>query len=74
LADMVAVDLRGPHTQPVYDPASTLVYAAGRGDVAHVWVAGRRVVRDRAMVGVDEAEVAGDLHRLGDLVRGRRGV
>ena len=41
LADLVAVDLDRPHTQPVYDPASALVYAAGRDDVTHVWIGGR---------------------------------
>ena len=47
LADVVAVDLDRPHLQPVFDPAATVVYAAGRGDVTDVWVGGEAVVRDR---------------------------
>ena len=39
-ADMVAVNLGGLNTQPVFDPVSTLVYAAGREQVSHVWVGG----------------------------------
>jgi 5-methylthioadenosine/S-adenosylhomocysteine deaminase len=45
-ADMVALDLRDPDTQPVYHPVSQIVYAAGRDQVRQVWVAGRRLVRD----------------------------
>jgi 5-methylthioadenosine/S-adenosylhomocysteine deaminase len=45
-ADIVAVDLGGPDTQPVYHPVSQLVYAARRDQVRHVWVAGRHLIRD----------------------------
>jgi 5-methylthioadenosine/S-adenosylhomocysteine deaminase len=43
-ADLVAVRLAGPELSPCYDPASHLVYAAGRDQVSHVWVAGRPTV------------------------------
>jgi 5-methylthioadenosine/S-adenosylhomocysteine deaminase len=39
-ADIVAVDFNAPELAPCYDPVSHLVYAAGRQDVSHVWVAG----------------------------------
>jgi 5-methylthioadenosine/S-adenosylhomocysteine deaminase len=39
-ADMTAVNLGGINTQPVYDPVSHLVYAAGREHVSQVWVGG----------------------------------
>ena len=42
-ADLTAVDLSGPTTQPVYDPISTLVYAASGADVSHTWVGGQAV-------------------------------
>jgi 5-methylthioadenosine/S-adenosylhomocysteine deaminase len=44
-ADIVALDLRDPDTQPVYHPVSQIVYAAGRDQVQHVWVAGRHLIR-----------------------------
>jgi 5-methylthioadenosine/S-adenosylhomocysteine deaminase len=69
LADVIAVDLDRPHAQPVYDPASTVVYASGRGDVRHVLVAGRRVVRDGRPVDVDVDRVVSELGRLRDEVR-----
>ena len=44
-ADLVAVDLSALETQPVYDPVSQLVYAAGRQQVREVWLDGRRRLR-----------------------------
>ena len=57
-ADLVAIDLSGARSQPVYDPASQVVYSAGREDVSHVWVAGRPLVAQGATVEADlEREV-----------------
>lgn len=38
--DVIAVDFDRPELMPCYDPISHLIYAAGRQDVSHVWVAG----------------------------------
>jgi 5-methylthioadenosine/S-adenosylhomocysteine deaminase len=46
LADLIAVDLDHPGTQPVYDPVSTLVYSASASQVSHVWVNGQLLVED----------------------------
>jgi 5-methylthioadenosine/S-adenosylhomocysteine deaminase len=46
-ADLTAVDLAQPETQPLYNVISHLVYSAGREQVTDVWVAGQRVVRAR---------------------------
>jgi 5-methylthioadenosine/S-adenosylhomocysteine deaminase len=45
-ADVVAVDFGVPELTPCYDPVSHLVYAAGRHNVSHVWVAGEAVVEE----------------------------
>ena len=55
-ADVAAIDLRGPDTQPVYHPVSQIVYAATRAHVREVWVAGRRVVRDGVVETLDASE------------------
>jgi 5-methylthioadenosine/S-adenosylhomocysteine deaminase len=68
-ADFIAVDLGGFLTQPVYDPASTLVYAAGRGAVADVWVAGRRLLAGGRLTGYDEAELAATARAWGERIR-----
>jgi len=58
-ADIIAVDLSAPATQPVFDALSQLVYAASRDQVSHVWVAGRLLLRDRKAVTLDEKAIIG---------------
>ena len=40
-ADLIAVDLSGPATSPVRNPAAALVHGPAGEAVSHVWVAGR---------------------------------
>lgn len=52
-ADITAVDLGTPETQPVHDVLSTLVYSAGRQHVSDVWVAGKRLLQERELTHMD---------------------
>jgi len=52
-ADLIALDLRAAHLTPVHDVNALLVFAAGRGDVTDVWVAGDHVVSDRVSTKID---------------------
>jgi 5-methylthioadenosine/S-adenosylhomocysteine deaminase len=52
-ADLVAVDLHGLSSQPLFDPVSHLVYVAGREDVTHVWVDGRIKLNERRLVDLE---------------------
>ncbi|WP_149822760.1 amidohydrolase [Streptomyces tailanensis] len=52
-ADIVLVDLTGPHTQPVHDLAATLVHSARSADVRTTIVDGRVLMRDRELLTVD---------------------
>jgi 5-methylthioadenosine/S-adenosylhomocysteine deaminase len=52
-ADVCCIDLSGVHTQPVFDPAAAIVYAANRSDVSDVWIAGRHLVSDGAFARYD---------------------
>jgi len=56
-ADIVAVDFDRPELTPCYDAISHLVYAAGREDVTHVWVAGELLI-DGGVPTRDEARLA----------------
>ena len=56
-ADIVVVDVRAPRMTPMYDPVSHLVYVAKGADVRHVVVEGRIVMRDRAVLTLDERAV-----------------
>ena len=53
-ADLTCFDLSDISTQPVYDPVSTLVYAATRQQVSDVWVAGRALLSDGRLTQIDE--------------------
>jgi len=57
LADLCAVNLDATGLSPVYHPLSHLVYAAGREDVSHVWVAGNLVVDQGRLTGLDSGEL-----------------
>jgi len=52
-ADITAIDLDAPETQPVHDVVSTLVYAANREQVSDVWVGGRRLLQERRLTRMD---------------------
>jgi len=56
-ADITAVDLAHPETQPLYDPVSQLVYAAARQQVSDVWVAGQQLLRARQLTQMDLADI-----------------
>lgn len=48
-ADLVSFDLGAIELQPVYDPVSQLVYAAGREHLQDVWIQGEPVVSKRQL-------------------------
>ena len=52
-ADIAAIDLGALETQPLYDPASQIVYAAGREQVTHLWVEGRPLMAERRLLTLD---------------------
>jgi 5-methylthioadenosine/S-adenosylhomocysteine deaminase len=69
-ADMVAVDLSFPETQPVHHPISQLVYAAGRRQVSHVWVAGRPVLLEGRLTTVDLDKIRADAEQWRERIAG----
>ena len=52
-ADLIAVDLRGPETQPLYHPISQLVYACNGSQVTHSWIGGESVMTQRNLTRID---------------------
>jgi 5-methylthioadenosine/S-adenosylhomocysteine deaminase len=55
-ADVTAIDLDSPETRPVHDVISTIVYAAHREQVSDVWVAGKRLLQERRLTQMDQAD------------------
>ena len=58
-ADVIAVDMCGIETEPLYHPISQLVYATGRDRVTDVWVAGRHVLKDRELITLAVDDILG---------------
>ncbi|CAL9415620.1 amidohydrolase [Streptomyces sp. enrichment culture] len=75
-ADIILVDLTGPHTRPVHDLAATLVHSARSADVRTTIVDGRILMRDRELLSIDVASVVQELEErlpaLVDRSHGRR--
>jgi 5-methylthioadenosine/S-adenosylhomocysteine deaminase len=71
-ADVVAVDLSHLSSQPVYDAASQIVYAASRDQVSDVWVAGRRLLAAGALTTLDRHAVLRRTIEWGERIRERR--
>ncbi|MEU1052344.1 amidohydrolase [Streptomyces sp. NPDC005876] len=75
-ADLILVDLTGPHTRPVHDLAATLVHSARSSDVRTTIVDGRVLMRDRELLTLDVPETVRELERrlpaLTDRGHGRR--
>jgi 5-methylthioadenosine/S-adenosylhomocysteine deaminase len=56
-ADLIALDLNKAHLTPIHDLFALLVFAAGRGDVAHVWVDGEQVVAHSKATRVEASDI-----------------
>jgi 5-methylthioadenosine/S-adenosylhomocysteine deaminase len=67
-ADLVCIDLGGLETQPLHHVVSQLVYASGRHQVTDVWIAGRRRLRERALVDMDVAAIVANARQWRDRI------
>jgi 5-methylthioadenosine/S-adenosylhomocysteine deaminase len=56
-ADVIAVNLDHLETQPLYCPVSQIVYAASRQQVTDVWVAGKRLLKQRQLTTINVADL-----------------
>ncbi|MGX1909167.1 amidohydrolase [Streptomyces phaeochromogenes] len=61
-ADIILVDVSGPHTQPVHDLAATLVHSARSGDVRTTIVDGRVIMRDRELLTLDVPAIVREMN------------
>ncbi|MFD6288801.1 amidohydrolase [Streptomyces sp. NPDC060205] len=63
-ADLIVLDLTGPHLAPRHDPWSTLAYAARADDVRDTVVDGRVLMRGRTLTTLDEGAALAELTAL----------
>jgi 5-methylthioadenosine/S-adenosylhomocysteine deaminase len=52
-ADIIAIDFSELEQQPIYNPASHLVYTNVSGKVTHSWVAGKNLMQQRKLTTLD---------------------
>ncbi len=65
IADIVMVDLRGPHYGAVRDPITSLVEYGSASDIDTVIVDGRTLIDRRRALAVDEAALLADVQQSG---------
>jgi 5-methylthioadenosine/S-adenosylhomocysteine deaminase len=56
-ADFIAINLNSIETQPLYHPISQIVYSAARDQVTDVWVAGKRLLKNRQLLTLNQEEM-----------------
>lgn len=69
LADIIAVDLGDPFLQPVYDPASHLVYSNHGRQVSHSWINGVPQVQDGRLTRIDVPDLMLRVQGWADRIR-----
>lgn len=69
LADVIAVDLSDPFLQPVYDPASHLVYSSHSRQVSHSWIAGVPQVQEGELTRIDVPDLMLKVQDWADRIR-----
>ena len=69
-ADLCALDLSAPETQPLHHVLSQLVYAASARQFSDVWVAGRRVLKNGRLTTIDIDEVLARARRWREKLAG----
>lgn len=72
LADIIAIDLSDPFIQPVYDPASHLVYSNHGRAVSHSWINGVPQVQDGRLTRIDVPDLMLRVEDWGGKIRAQQ--
>jgi 5-methylthioadenosine/S-adenosylhomocysteine deaminase len=56
-ADIVALNLNQLETTPLYEPLSQIIYASDRQQVSDVWIAGKRLLKDKKLITLNSEEL-----------------
>ncbi len=59
-ADFIAIDLSSYLTQPIFNPLSSLAYAANRLQVSDVWIAGKRLLKNGEFTRLDTKKIVAE--------------
>ncbi|MCF8093967.1 MAG: amidohydrolase [Desulfobacteraceae bacterium] len=64
-ADIIIINTRGPHLNPMYHPESHLVYSVQGADVSHVMVGGELLVSEGRLVNMDPQAIMSEASEIG---------
>ena len=67
-ADLVCVDMGQLETQPLHHVVSQLIYACGRHQVSDVWIAGKRKLQERQLMGMEPAAIVANARQWRDRI------
>ena len=56
-ADLVAIDLSGIESQPLYNPVSQIVYTESASKVSHVWCQGKALLEEKELQTLNRHEI-----------------
>ena len=73
-ADLTLISFKSPHLVPAYNPISHLVYAATGSDVDTVIIDGRIIMKNRAVMTLDEEKVIREANERGSKLLERAGI
>jgi 5-methylthioadenosine/S-adenosylhomocysteine deaminase len=62
-ADLIVIDGDQAHYQPIHSVPAALIWSTGPADVRDVMVAGRWLMRDRALLTLDEKTILAGFNR-----------
>ncbi len=68
-ADLILLDPRSPHLQPLYDPIAQTVYSAQSADIDTVVCRGRVLMEKREIKTLDEEEILHEARLWGERIR-----
>jgi len=68
-ADMIAIDFNSLELSPVYNPLSHIIYSCDREQVTDVWVAGKHLLKDRALTTLDEHKIINKANNWNDKIK-----
>ncbi|MEM7348940.1 MAG: amidohydrolase [Chloroflexota bacterium] len=63
LADLILVDMSGPHCQPLHSRTASLVYNVRASDVQTVIINGQIVMRNRQILTLDKAHIIAEVNK-----------
>ena len=68
-ADVVAIDLNQIETIPLYEPLSQIIYAADRRQISDVWIAGKRLLKNRKLTTLKYEELLENSKLWGEKIK-----